>query len=77
MTTSFRHFFSQGLIPFVLRAVASAPKLAELNPYVSVKVSTDPLDPSKDMKFLANFTVRYHCSLILAASVLFLLVEHS
>ena len=40
------------------RAKASLPRLAELNPYVSVKASTQPLDMNSDLAFLRDFQVR-------------------
>ena len=42
---------------FVFRAEASAVKLAELNPYVSIKALTSPLDDSTDLQYLTQYQV--------------------
>ena len=40
-----------------IRAEASLHRLAELNPYVTVATSTQPLHPSSDLSFLRAFQV--------------------
>jgi len=42
---------------FVFRAEASVPRLAELNPYVTVKASTETLTEDSQLDFLCNFQV--------------------
>lgn len=43
---------------FVYRAEASLPKLAELNPYVTLNHSTSPFNSSSDLSFLSSYQVR-------------------
>lgn len=48
---------------FVSRAEASAPKLAELNPYVNIQTSTSAISES-DFAFLSHFQV-FHNNLFM------------
>ena len=45
------------------RAEASAARLAELNPYVSIQTLTGCLDDTTDLSYLQNYQVKFHLEL--------------
>lgn len=45
---------------FDYRALASQARLAELNPYVTIEVSSHPLSLTSDLQFLRQFQVSHH-----------------
>ena len=47
-----------------LRAEATLPRLAELNPYVNVDVSVEPLTPDNDLSFLQKYQVKLAVGLV-------------
>jgi ubiquitin-activating enzyme E1-like protein 2 len=47
------------------RAVASCPRVAELNPYVTVRVLSDEFTPTSDLSFLSN----YQCVILTESSL--------
>lgn len=55
----FTQYYCIMIVLLYFRALASQSRLAELNPYVSVEVSSHPLSLTSDLQFLCQFQVSH------------------